>query len=157
MFMSNIHTSGLRYLMGGLQSKIFALTLILAHFWTSQFTLKKRENCFGADLFVVVKMRGWPLVNDHPDGPASCKWSTVWTGLLQMIIRMNWPLANDHPELEVGVKHPTKKNHAKLTVRFGGLMLTLSPTVKYSCFYALPYKRLKSQLLALTKKLDFCI
>ena len=29
---------------------------------------------------------------------ASCKWSSGWTGLLQMIIRMDRPLANDHPD-----------------------------------------------------------
>ena len=37
-----------------------------------------------------------PLANDHEDVPASCKWSSGWIGLLQMIIRMDWPLANDH-------------------------------------------------------------
>ena len=35
------------------------------------------------------------IANDHPDGPASCKWSSGQTGLLQMIIRMDRPLAND--------------------------------------------------------------
>ena len=35
--------------------------------------------------------------NDHPYEPASCKLSSWWTSLLQMIIRMNRPLANDHP------------------------------------------------------------
>ena len=49
-----------------------------------------------------------PLANDHPDGPTSCKWSSGWTGLLQviipidrllqMIIQRVWPLANDHME-----------------------------------------------------------
>ena len=39
-----------------------------------------------------------PLANDHVDGPASCKWSSGWTSLLQMIIRMDLPLANDHPD-----------------------------------------------------------
>ena len=32
-----------------------------------------------------------PLENDHPDGPASCKWSSGRTGLKQMIIRMDRP------------------------------------------------------------------
>ena len=40
----------------------------------------------------------WPLANDHPDGPASCKWSSELAGLLQIIIQMDWPLANDHPD-----------------------------------------------------------
>ena len=39
-----------------------------------------------------------PLANDHPDGLASCKWSSRWTGLLKMIILINRPLANDHPD-----------------------------------------------------------
>ena len=39
-----------------------------------------------------------PLANYHPDGRASCKLSSGWTGLLQMIIRMDRPLANDHPD-----------------------------------------------------------
>ena len=39
-----------------------------------------------------------PLANDHPDGPASCKWPSRWTGLLQIIIQMDRPLANDHPD-----------------------------------------------------------
>ena len=38
-----------------------------------------------------------PLVNDHLDGPASCKWLSGWTSLLQMIIWMDRPLVNDHP------------------------------------------------------------
>ena len=37
-----------------------------------------------------------PLANDHPDGLASCKWSSGWNGLLQMIFGIDWPLANDH-------------------------------------------------------------
>ena len=40
----------------------------------------------------------WPLANDHPDGPASCKWSSRSTGLLQMLSQIDLPLANDHPE-----------------------------------------------------------
>ena len=50
-----------------------------------------------------------PLANDHPDGPASCKWSSRWTpsckwlpggtGLSQMILQMDRPLANDYPEV----------------------------------------------------------
>ena len=38
-----------------------------------------------------------PLANDHPDGPASCKFSSGKTGLLQLIIQRIRPLANDHP------------------------------------------------------------
>ena len=37
-----------------------------------------------------------PVVDDHLEGPAFCKWSFRWTGILQMIIRMDRPLANDH-------------------------------------------------------------
>ena len=33
--------------------------------------------------------------NDHLDGPASCKWSSGWTVLLQMIIRIERPLVKD--------------------------------------------------------------
>ena len=46
------------------------------------------------------------LANYHPDGPATCKWSSWWTGsckwsfglasLLQMIIWMDQLLTNDH-------------------------------------------------------------
>ena len=36
------------------------------------------------------------LANGHPIGPASCKWSSGWTSLLQMIIGMDRPLVNDH-------------------------------------------------------------
>ena len=39
-----------------------------------------------------------PLANDHLEGPASCKWSSEGTRLLQMIIQRDRPLANDHPE-----------------------------------------------------------
>ena len=34
--------------------------------------------------------------NDHLDGPASCKWSSRRTILLQMIIAIDHPLAIDH-------------------------------------------------------------
>ena len=33
-----------------------------------------------------------PLANYYPDGPASCKWSSGWTGLLQMIRIQIWDL-----------------------------------------------------------------
>ena len=49
-------------------------------------------------LFVVVKMRGRPLVNDDAEGPASCKWSSLGAGLLQMMIWRDRPLANGHLE-----------------------------------------------------------
>ena len=39
-----------------------------------------------------------PFANDHPDGQASYKWSSGWTGLLQMIIRKDWPLANGYSD-----------------------------------------------------------
>ena len=39
-----------------------------------------------------------PLANDHPEDPASCKWSAAASGLLQMIIRRIRPLANDQLE-----------------------------------------------------------
>ena len=50
---------------------------------------------------------GRPFANDHPNGPAFCKWWSKWAGLLkwwsewasllQMIIRMGRPFANDDP------------------------------------------------------------
>ena len=46
-------------------------------------------------LQMIIRM-DWPLANDHPDGPASCKWSSELAGLLQMIIWMDQPFANDH-------------------------------------------------------------
>ena len=33
-----------------------------------------------------------PLANYYPDGPASCQWSSGWTGLLQMIRIQIWDL-----------------------------------------------------------------
>ena len=52
--------------------------------------------------------RIWPLVNDQPEDPATCKWSSWGTGNLQMIIQrirllqmIIWriqPLANDQLE-----------------------------------------------------------
>ena len=39
-----------------------------------------------------------PLANDHPEDPASCKWSSGGSTLLQMIIRRIRPIANDHLE-----------------------------------------------------------
>ena len=36
--------------------------------------------------------------NDHSVGTASPKWLSGWTGLLQVIIRMDQPLASDHPD-----------------------------------------------------------
>ena len=42
--------------------------------------------------------RIWPLANDHPEDPATCKWSSGGSDNLQMIIWRIRPLANDHPE-----------------------------------------------------------
>jgi len=42
--------------------------------------------------------RDQPPANDHPEGPASCIWSSGGASLLQTIIRRDRPLANDHPE-----------------------------------------------------------
>ena len=42
--------------------------------------------------------RGRPLANDHPEGLASCKWSSGGTSLLQIIIQRGWPPAKDHTE-----------------------------------------------------------
>ena len=56
------------------------------------------EKCIFHVIFVVVKMRGRPLANDDPKGPASCKWWSEGTGLLQMVIRRGRPFANDDPE-----------------------------------------------------------
>ena len=39
-----------------------------------------------------------PLANDHPDGPASCKWSSGGASLLQTITMRDQPHANDHPD-----------------------------------------------------------
>ena len=39
-----------------------------------------------------------PLVNDHLEDPASCKWSSGGSGLSQMIIWRIQSLSNDHPE-----------------------------------------------------------
>ena len=50
------------------------------------------------------KQRPKTNANGHPDGPASCKWSSWWTGLLQMIIQMDWPLENDHPDRPASCK-----------------------------------------------------
>ena len=41
----------------------------------------------GTGLLQMVIQRGWPLENDDPEGPASCKWSSGGAGLLQMIIQ----------------------------------------------------------------------
>ena len=46
------------------------------------------ESSWGAGLVQMIIQRGRPLANDHPEGPASCKWSSGPTSLLQMIIRM---------------------------------------------------------------------
>ena len=45
-----------------------------------------------------------PLANDHPEDPASCKWSSGGSGLLQMIIQQIQPLANDHMEVQATCK-----------------------------------------------------
>ena len=57
-----------------------------------------------------------PFANDHLDGPglandhlewlASCKWSSAWICLLQMIDRIEWPLANDHLDGSFSKYHP---------------------------------------------------
>ena len=39
-----------------------------------------------------------PLLNNHPEDPASCKRSSEESALLQLIIRRKRPLANDHLE-----------------------------------------------------------
>ena len=66
-----------------------------------------------------------PLANDHPEDPATCKWSFGGTGHLQMIIQRIRPLANDHPEdlasckwssggtglLQMIIRHPRHPNH----------------------------------------------
>ena len=66
-----------------------------------------------------------PLANDHPEDPASCKWSSWGSGPFQMIIQRIWPLANDHPEnlasfkwsfrgsglLQIIIRHPPHPNH----------------------------------------------
>ena len=50
---------------------------------------------------------GRTFANDHPDGPAFCKWSSRWAFckwpsgwacLLQTNIQMGRPFANDHPD-----------------------------------------------------------
>ena len=41
--------------------------------------------------------RSRALANDHPEGPASCKWLSGGTGQLQIIFQRCRPLANDQP------------------------------------------------------------
>ena len=69
--------------------------------------------------------RIWPLANDHPEDPATCKWSSGGSDNLQMIIWRIRPLANDHPEdqasckwssggtglLQMIICHPRHPNH----------------------------------------------
>ena len=55
--------------------------------WQTTTTINKQQ-----------PMMDQPLSNDYPDGLASCKWSSGWTGLLQMIIWIGRPLANNHPD-----------------------------------------------------------
>ena len=54
----------------------------------------------------------WPLANNHPDGPASCKCLSGWTGLLQIIIQRDQHLPNDHPDQPDSSKkhHPLPQN-----------------------------------------------
>ena len=46
---------------------------------------------------MVIQM-DWSLANDYPDWLASCKWSSVWASLMQMITWRDRPLANDHAD-----------------------------------------------------------
>ena len=46
------------------------------------------------------------LANDHPEWLASCKWSSAWICLLQIINRIKWPLANDHLDGSFFKYHP---------------------------------------------------
>ena len=51
-----------------------------------------------------------PHANDHPDGPASCIWSSWSTGLLQMIIMIDMSLANDHLDGSASFKWLSERN-----------------------------------------------
>ena len=46
-------------------------------------------------LQLIIRM-GRPIVNDHLDGPAFCKWSSGLVGLLHVIIWIGRTFANDH-------------------------------------------------------------
>jgi len=70
------------------------LTFFGIWFQTNTFSLE--WNSKSLPFFLCSKLRKGS--KDHPKGPASCKWSSEGTGLLQMIIRRDRPLANDHPE-----------------------------------------------------------
>ena len=53
---------------------------------------------FRFDMTFEMYLKFGPLAKDQWVRPASRKWSSGWTGLLQTIIRMDQPLANDHPD-----------------------------------------------------------
>ena len=82
--------------------------LLLLGYWITDNLLggasKRTDNLQSGWLFVVVKMRDQPLANCHPEGPASYKWWSGGTGLLQMVIRRDRPLADGHPEGQASCK-----------------------------------------------------
>ena len=56
----------------------------------------------------MIILMDWPLANDHPDRPASCKWSSGLISLLQMLIRMERPLANDYQDGPASFEWPSR-------------------------------------------------
>ena len=78
--------------------------------WTLQITSTASQIAFTFipvtpdPLLQRIIQRIWPLTNDHLEDPASCKWSSKGSSLLQIIIR---PLTNDHPEDPASCKWST--------------------------------------------------
>ena len=77
------------------------------------------------------------LVNDHMEGPASCK--LYLEGQASSCVKSS----SEHIYSLSGVKHTTKKNHEKLTIRWwcGGWVNAFSqPDRKISVFIPLIYE-----------------
>ena len=77
-----------------------AYTKINSNYYSIQnkicwFNTKENSIQYSMSLFQMVNWMNWPLANDHPYGPTSCKWSSGWTDLLQIIIWVDRPLARD--------------------------------------------------------------
>ena len=59
-----------------------------------------------------------PPANDHMEDPASCKWSSRGTGLLQTIIWRDQPPANDHLEDPPSCKWSSENScHLQMIIR----------------------------------------
>ena len=100
-------------------------------------------------------MRGRPLANDDPEGPASCKWSSGGAGLLQMMIRraaaVRGGIGDSSSCMEIDFflckirfrTHIRSKEHKKKSQKGdrkegGESTLTVSPDHKISVFYESP-------------------